>query len=539
MAITRFYLFVNDLGTTVWRAAGKSLAEYARCPADLDGMAAFETLVAQYPDAHWHLLFDLLEEDYRIETIPHANPRDRRLMVERRLQQLYRESGYRSYAFQGREAEGRRDHRVLFTALTNPTPLDRWVMPLMQAGARIAAIHSVALLTSRYAIGAKAIPHKALIVSRQTGSGLRQTYIADGALRFSRLTTIDDDSLEALSDSLISEAARARQFLASLRALERNEAMQVVMLCSTEACAQLRARCPDSELIHYHFLDLVQVAHALGSVSDPGVAMAEPMWLRLIAKRAPPNQYATPAQRKPYLAWQIGRGLFVGGTLLLLGGLLAGAYLWQDSQALDRSISALDQRTATAEATYAANQADIKEGELSPTGMKHVVQSYRQLVEEWPALADGLSPITEIVNRYPMLDLDALVWMISSQPSAMPAGLLGATSSAPLPAAAPMPVEGAAAPPTGRYLIIGIRGQLIGYQLRYREALAIVDEIAQALQVRPDATVEKLQLPIDTRPEGTVDLGSTTGTASAGAPFTLKLTLPLNPSPAPQEETAL
>jgi hypothetical protein len=44
-------------------------------------------------------------------------------VVARKLAQIFRNTPYRYAQLQGREAEGRRDDRVMYTAVTNPEVL--------------------------------------------------------------------------------------------------------------------------------------------------------------------------------------------------------------------------------------------------------------------------------------------------------------------------------------------------------------------------------------------------------------------------------
>ncbi len=539
MAITRYYLFVTDTGLTLWQGDAAHLAEAVRFEAYPAGVAEFELLVASQPKAQWHVVLDLQEEDYRIETVPHVNARDRAMVMRRRLDQLYRESHYRSATLQGREPDGRRDDRVLFAALTNRLPLDMWLQPLVKRDAQLVGVYSIALLTARHLRKVTHIPPRALVVSRQAGSGLRQSYLAEGGLRFSRLTVLEGDDHEALANQLAAEAARARQFLASLRAVDRTEALQVVMLCSTTEQAALRAACPDTELLHYHFMPVHQVAHALGITVAPEQATAEPFWLRFVASKRPGNQYATADQRKPHTAWQIGRALRYLSVAILVGTLAAGAVITRQTSALEQQSQVNEQRRQAAERLFAANVPNLKEGELTPSGMKNAVNAYRTLVEQWPALEGAMRDVATVMARFPMAELDEMGWLVGSNPAELPQGFATpGQTPAPVPAADPNAVDvngmPLAPPPGKRYVIVAIKARLLGYEDRYREALALVDQIAAAFVLRPDVVVEKITLPIDIRPEASVKLGGDSAEQVLGAPFSLKFVIPLTP-PTPAE----
>jgi hypothetical protein len=538
MARASVYLFITDSGLTIWTGPAGSLAQTAAFPADADGLAGFERFVDANREAHYRVLLDLQEEDYRAETLPHVAGRDRRRILGRRLEQLYRETPYRSATPQGREETGRRDDRVLLAALTNPKPIDQWLNRLTERDAQVVGIYSITLLTARHARQLPLIPQRALIVTRQFGSGLRQTYLSDGMLRFSRLTVPEEDSEQTLASQLAAEAARARQFLASLRAIDRLEAMQVAMICGEDELAALTANCPDSELIHYQFIPIPSLAKALG-VSDAGIAStAEPVWLRFVATRHPSNQYATLNQRKPYLAWKANLGLIGLTVLTLAASVAAGSWYWQRGQALAADTAQQARRQTAAEQTYAANVPKTAEGELTPTGMKNVVLAYRQLVEQWPQLEPSMARVSAVLEQFPQAELEELAWQVSADPNALPTGFSDAVAAAPNAAPAgqaPVDANGNPAAP-GRYIILAVKAKLPDYELRPRASLSLVDQIANAFASEPAIKVSKLELPIDTRPDKALDLSNANEDKDEGAPFALKIVIPLptaNPEPMP------
>jgi hypothetical protein len=407
--------------------------------------------------------------------------------------------------------------------------LDRWLAPLLELGVRIDGLYSITLLTARHARKIKGIPPRALIVSRQFGSGLRQTYIADGSLRFSRLTTVDAEDIQGVSVQLAAEAARARQFLASLRAIERTEVMQVVMMCSADEMPLYQAHCANSELIHYQFMTVAEMAHELGVEGESSLTTTEPIWLRYIAKHKPSNQYATPTQRKAYVAWRVGNGLMAAAALLVCACIGIGGWYASSSYKLKAETNQLQQRKAAADAVYAAN-VPAALGEITPTGMKNVALAYRQLVEDRPELADSMVQISNVLTAFPMVELDELAWQLASDPNAPLAdpGAQGATAGvAPAPAAVPAVDANGNPVPAGQFILLRVKGTLPGYDFRYRDALSVVDDMASAFKKLPGAKVDKLTLPIDIGSQGSVGLSTDTlGEANKGAPFALKIVLP-------------
>ena len=93
-------------------------------PQGLDG---FSRYLHRHQGIRLYLLVDAIEEDYRLETLPHTMGRARHEIVTRKLNQLYRSTPYRTAHFIGREDGKRRDDRFVFAALNSADFLQGWV----------------------------------------------------------------------------------------------------------------------------------------------------------------------------------------------------------------------------------------------------------------------------------------------------------------------------------------------------------------------------------------------------------------------------
>ena len=81
--------------------------------------------------------------------MPHLRGGDREAVLGRKMAQLYRASTFRHAIVQDREAEGRRDDRVLYHAITNPDLLKPWLVAIEQAEVPLEGIYSSAVLSVR------------------------------------------------------------------------------------------------------------------------------------------------------------------------------------------------------------------------------------------------------------------------------------------------------------------------------------------------------------------------------------------------------
>src|SRR5579859_3501637 len=111
------------------------------------GSAEFDRYIAGMDDVLTYLFTDLAEEDFRLDTIPHVGASDREAVVSRKLVQIFRSSPYRYAMTQGREVDGRRDDRVLYTAITNAEVLRPWVEVIERHRIPLAGIYSAAIFS--------------------------------------------------------------------------------------------------------------------------------------------------------------------------------------------------------------------------------------------------------------------------------------------------------------------------------------------------------------------------------------------------------
>ena len=92
-----------------------------------EGRAYFERYLNESQKSPIYILTDFFEEEYRQDTIPHVFGPDRKAILERKKGRLFRDTPYFYSRVIGREEEGRRDDRVLLTAITNPKLVTPWV----------------------------------------------------------------------------------------------------------------------------------------------------------------------------------------------------------------------------------------------------------------------------------------------------------------------------------------------------------------------------------------------------------------------------
>jgi hypothetical protein len=167
-------------------------------------------------------------------------------VIHRRLAQRYRDTRLAATNSLGAVAGERRNERVLLASFTNTQQFSPWLDALSEAGARLAGVYSAPFLAPALAaklsakLGTRS--NRIFLVSLNS-SGLRQSYVEDGQLRFSRLERTVEMGPEALSAFVRSETLRLYQYLGSLRVLPREgPPITAIIITPPGAAAGVRER---------------------------------------------------------------------------------------------------------------------------------------------------------------------------------------------------------------------------------------------------------------------------------------------------------
>lgn len=121
---------------------------------------------------------------------------DRRALLARKLGQLYFNSTLCTALSLGLIRNQRPEERVLLTALTNTELLAPWLDANVAAGIALAGIYSLPLLAAALLRRLGIADEPCLLLSVQDQS-VRQSYIENGELYFSRLAPLPNSSLSA------------------------------------------------------------------------------------------------------------------------------------------------------------------------------------------------------------------------------------------------------------------------------------------------------------------------------------------------------
>ena len=533
MAARRVFV-ISGAGLAAYHRHGSKLLGPFPFEADEGGRAEFARYLARFPDDVTHVVADVVEEEFREETVPHVLAWERRALLRTKAARAFPGARYLHAARLGREPDGRRDDRVRFSAITRPETLARWLAPMEERGVPLAGIHSPAMLTAAMLKAIGAAGDHVLVASLQSGGGLRQTCFRRGKLRFSRLATLPDPAASGHESHVLAEIERTRVYLGSLRSGASDGRLDVHVLSHGEPLEALRralardagrsdgigeggadggdapARCD--------VVDLATVARRLGLRHWGGEASADRLFVHLLASRPVRNQYATPDQTRRHSVLRVRLALKSASAGLVAGACLFGGAVALEGVAASGHARALALHAALYERRYHAAQAALPPAPAEPADLERVVAAVNALRRRRADPVEVLSRLSDTLGEFPRVRIERLSWRASDDPEA----LVGAQLD-----------DRPGAPPSGgepgrdpRLLFHAARfgARIEPFDGDYGAAMDTVRRLADALAAYPGVEhVRILSLPLELGSEHA--LTGAAGTTGEDAAFEMRVTL--------------
>ncbi|HEY4998204.1 MAG TPA: hypothetical protein VII36_03630 [Usitatibacter sp.] len=473
------------------------------------GANAFERYLAGMTDVPTHIFTDLAEEDFRLDTVPHVGGRDRDALLARKLSQIFRSTPYRHALLQGRETDGRRDDRVLYTAVTNGEVLRPWLEIIERLKVPLAGIHSSAVFSGILLDELDLLFPHALLVTFTPGDAMRQTYFRDREIKFSRLTPIDLEEGQTLGTMIAEETTRTWQYLDSLRYFSQDDRLEVCILVHKNDRPSIESALRDFAQLQYRLLDIEQVAQKLGLKPPPLDSTAEEVIVHLFLLRKAENHYASPELRRHATQRSARIAIKQAAAAVFVAGLAWGG--WNVSRVLQANED--DQRLAQQMSGLNREFEDINKAlpsfGVGGSTMRDAVTFYNGSLRGFPTVTDFILPISQVLLTHPAVRVSQVAWQASDDPKATPR--IPTTAARDAPPVKAVSKAGGPVQPLGpddnaspvfagaRFEVAVIEATVRVPMYDFRGAMAEVDKLTADIG-RAGFQAEVIESPLDTRP---------------------------------------
>lgn len=547
MAKHFLYLTNDKLVTLIWK--GGAIVERDVFGATQLGTAAFAEYVSKHQALSTYVVTDLIEEDFRLDTVPHLRGNDQDTVLGRKLSQLYRASPFRHGIIQGREPEGRRDDKVLYHAVTNPELLKPLLAVLEHAQVPLEGVYSSAVLSGRLLGALNAFFKHTLLVTIVPDFGLRQTYFQNKLIKFSRLTPIIFDEGQSVGDLIAAETSRTWQYLDSLRFFASGETLEVSILIHSRDRQMVADAIRTYPMIQYRFFDIDEVAGKLKLKPAPVSSHAEELLVHIYAQASIENHFATPEQRQFGTFKRARFGVFALTAGILAACTVAASFNLYEASKISTEIDRRAEATKPLQAEYRTVVNEISKQTASSDTVRDASGFYNQYIRPAPASpGDFLRAFSQVLAQFPNIQLLQLVWAPVGDANATPfyalstaqvAGQLKSIGKA-VPANAALANPPGSVPqnaqafsemdPTlsdGKFQALIVEAAITAFDGDYRKAINDINIFVTRLNQLPGVTASLIVEPLDVRTNTTITATDNTiaaqGTMRPDARFVLKL----------------
>jgi len=498
-----------------------------------DGHAAFAGFLQQHPFIPVYLIVDAVEEDYRLESLPHTSGAAKRELLTRKLNQFYRGLYYRTAHFISRDKDKRKDDNYLFVALNNDEFIEGWISVIQRADAQLVGIYLLPML-SKLLVKQFKLTAPDILLCEQLSSGLRQTYFYNGRLSMSRLVPNVPDDIGKLAYFYLAETEKTRLYLMSKRFISLETRMSLVLVSADGVTQHISQAISQDQGLDCLSINSSEMAKSLGLPLDMLQEMPELLHMQLLANGNLVDNLAPEKLAKGFRFRQLKQA--IGIATVAAGVLGVSASAWMLLQGLNHQAAYRQavQDTNVQEHRYRDVARSYPVTPISANDLQLAVELDKKIAaypQSPRRMMQVLSAALESSGQGSMdnVQLDRLRWMLSADGNvkdddkSMPLPTSQVAGNAQANASVVLPADAAAL-----YEVGFVTAEIAGFGGDYRAALNTVN--SYAANIKADArvaAVEILQEPVNV--SSFADLqGSTADEQSAQKPpvyFKLKVIL--------------
>ena len=514
----RLLLSVSATQVSAARWQGGGFAGCDMFAAGDDGLAAFKNYLAAIPDLPVQMVVDAVEEDYRLDTLPHSYGSDRNEMVGRKLKQHYRNTPYVSAVPQGRDAGKRRDDRYLFCALTNPELIAPWVQAIVERGLPVAGICLRPTVIQRMVEKLQIEQTNLLVVSLHS-SGTRLTFFRDQKLRISRLARIDLAGQAAIK-GYAEEISNTRLYLHAVRIMTLDEQLSMLIIDCNDSLTELAQTITRDNLnIDCRRLGRQEIIASFG-ISMPALSSSsDAVYLHLLGLRAPDNNLAPATVTQGYRQHQARRGIYALTGVTAFALAVWCAFNLFQIFTTKSDVDAAVRQTAQLQAQYQEATRQFPAAPTTAENLKRTVEISQKIGALTRSPEAMLDIVGQALDSNPAIFVKTFGWKYGATDIDPEAGRSAKSSSD---GGAPV---AAGAPAVPRWQSGLVEGEVRPFRGDFRAAIEAInrfaDTLSQQTQVRE---VRIVKLPLNINPSLTL-AGNTTDSREQTGKAEFKLIL--------------
>ena len=489
----RLIILLNSRQASVldWRPGNMHwLGDFATTHA---GLTAFQHELMQHPGRPVRVILDSVDEDYRVEVLPHVRGAAREEMLSRKLRQVFRNTAFTGAWRQLREPEGRRDDRYLLAAVTDAEWLKPWLAVIDNARVPLEGI-TLLSIACQSLLRLLHVRESHALLAYRLGTGLRLSYYQDGLLRFSRL--LAGETPTQGPNWAAEEISKTQLYLMGQRMLPREARLQVLLLDASGSLVSAVAPLNADPAFNARVLDPHSLARALRMPDTFLNSAPEIAPLAAIANEPLVLNIAPAEFTRRFTEYQWRRNVHLTALAIAVAGIIFTGVQWLRTLDQNDEIHQLKIEQQQTEARYREATRAFPPAPVSAEQLKASIVLAQQIEQARATPATGLILLSRVLEHQP----DIIVKKIHWQDSALLANSASGERDMELDA------------------------ELNSFDGNYRVAMARIASLMTQLRSQPGVLeVTLLRSPVNTDSSAALSGNTRTGTQPLQAAFGLKI----------------
>jgi len=414
---TRRALLVGSDKLAVYHWSNGSIGSSYLFDASPEGFEYFGRYLSEVYNDPVYVLLDSAAEEYRLDTIPHVFGADRKAIIGRMQDRIFRGTPYLHTEIQGRDKEGRRDDQIMLSAITNPNVIEPWLKILAQHKVPVASVISIPLLLQDIDAIVPADSNNLLVFSLQSVSGLRQTFFCNKLLKFSRLVKIPRYGTEPYAPIITDELEKVRRYIDGARLADENKPLDIYFIGNKELLDELGETHINSSMVRYHMLDVDVLGQSEGTVDQIKTPFCDKYFVGQLLKKESKNYYAVSNEMRYFKMRQLNKSLRVASLLLMVAG-----FIWGGLNVLEGFTYKQEQRTDANKADFYNVRYEVAQERISalpvdPADLKVVVDTKEILTTYKADPVPMFKVISKGLDTFPEIQISQIQWVANTNPN--------------------------------------------------------------------------------------------------------------------------
>ncbi|MEX0964842.1 MAG: hypothetical protein WDZ52_12455 [Pseudohongiellaceae bacterium] len=407
-------ILINFEGLAVYGLDNGRLMKMATFEDSDIGHEKFRDYIIDESLKHISIVVDSPAEDFIVEKVVHVSTYDRKSFLNRKMDQHFRNADYRSAKVLGREKTGRKDDRVLFSAITQTRSIDNWMRVMLQEQVSVTSITSPAFAICKVATELGLETTNAILLVNWQRNGIRQSLISNHKLWFSRLTPLPTDPEADLAKAILDATLQSREYLERVGLLDVENApdLHVVSPVLEDDAFEGQPGCADfGSVYHHNSIDLMPIDKYGGPQDEITAILLCMDWG--VHHGDFENIYGSPATMR-FTKLRIQRNFIALGCLLVLflGGMISAPVITDAIQSRS-SYQAMTQDMMPVQEQYDELTAQFPATPIPSEAMALVVNNYDLINAQNFVPAQLLGQISQVLQQHSTINLSSLVWKLN------------------------------------------------------------------------------------------------------------------------------